>query len=92
MNSRHAAALALVLWYLMEPSRGADINAISSKWKIVRTYNTAVDCEAVRADALRLLKQQAETNREDVNAQNALAQGSAASQCVAANDPRLKGR
>jgi hypothetical protein len=48
MKPRHAAALALVGWYLMIPSSmlpaGAAYKEPLRKWQIVRSFDTADDC------------------------------------------------
>ena len=75
LKLRHAAALALVVWYLMAPpsslpiisSQGLelkeDTTASLSKWKSVGTFLTPKECDAHRVAAFR---------------------------CVASDDPRLK--
>jgi len=75
MKVRHAAALALIGWYLMAPpsslptisSQGLEIKedatAPLSKWKSVGTFLTQKECDAHRVGAFR---------------------------CVASDDPRLK--
>jgi hypothetical protein len=50
MNPRHAAALALVVWYLMmPPRRGAPAeilyHAPLSKWEVGEQYDSKVECE-----------------------------------------------
>jgi hypothetical protein len=85
MKPRHAAALALVGWYLMSPPIGRyDPNHPEKTplnlWKIDGPYDTAIAC--VRA----------KTELTD----NLLAIGSGlteanSSQCIATDDPRLKG-
>ena len=69
MNPRHAAALALVGWYLMLPPHGSSggvtalgvwTDAPMSKWEIDQSFDTADECEQERAriglKALDLLK------------------------------------
>jgi hypothetical protein len=49
MNARHAAALALVGWYLLLPpiSDGTpDVTAPLSRWEILFPYETARDCQS----------------------------------------------
>jgi hypothetical protein len=70
---RHAAALALVGWYLMRPplphlnahATNTDTAASLSRWVVVGTFPTQKECEAHRANPW--------------------------DQCVANDDPRLKG-
>ena len=58
MKPRHAAALALVVWYLMRPPL-PHLNAHAihpdtpSRWIIVRTFPTEKKCEARRGAASR---------------------------------------
>jgi hypothetical protein len=52
MKPRHAAALALVDWYLMQPpmlsSGGEDHSASLTKWAIIGSFDSAKECEAYR--------------------------------------------
>jgi hypothetical protein len=52
MDLRHAAALALVGWYLMMPPIGSDgkiyYNAPISQWHINSSYDKAAECEEGR--------------------------------------------
>ncbi|MGO9060944.1 MAG: hypothetical protein ACLQU2_26710 [Candidatus Binataceae bacterium] len=56
MELQHAAALALVGWYLMLPPWIAqnrfDANAPLSKWQISGRFDTAQDCKFVREAAV----------------------------------------
>jgi hypothetical protein len=53
MLPRHAAALALVGWYLIVPPRGNNgSQAILSGWTIVHSYDTARECEQAHKDRL----------------------------------------
>ena len=85
MKPRHAAALALVGWYLMMPPSKtpkpdvltllapifiADTAAPLSRWTKVDTFPTQLRCEARRAADLR----------------------APVEQCVPDDDPRLKGK
>jgi hypothetical protein len=81
MKLRHAAALALVGWYLMMPPRKTvdgqvfpDTTVAVSQWSQMQAYDTAKECEA---DAIKL------RNRE-----TSLVAASAI--CVESTDPRLK--
>jgi hypothetical protein len=51
MKPRHAAALVLMGWYLMvPPSSGSHPQtAPLSGWLVIRGYDSAGECEAVRA-------------------------------------------
>ncbi len=83
MNLRHAAALALVGWYLMVPPEPppdgmSDPSTPLSRWHTIGSFDCAQACERIRAAAIekepRKLRRAAE--------QNAL--------CIASDDPRLK--
>jgi hypothetical protein len=96
MNSRHAAALALVGWYLMVPpiaSRTGPINrdALLEKWETWFAFDTAAECQAriktIANAAIGRLKAQpvaiaTEQRISDLQAISA--------RCVASDDPRLK--
>ena len=50
MNLRHAAALALMGWYLtvpptVGPYRRLDLRVPVSQWKVVQRFDTATTCE-----------------------------------------------
>jgi len=58
MKSRHAAALALVGWYLIapptkqSPTSGAvslDVSAPLAKWQRIDSFDTAAECRAAQA-------------------------------------------
>jgi hypothetical protein len=86
MKSSHAAALALVGWYLLAPPslRGQDgklrldRNASLSTWEIIRFEGTQQRCERVRTVPMQLGPEAQE--RKD------------ASICIASDDPRLEGK
>jgi hypothetical protein len=90
MNVRHAAALALVGWYLMTPPLASDRldverDAPLSTWKQGGAFDTAKDCEANLSDGLKRLdhangeKQFPSFYHEFLYAR-----------CIAVDDPRLK--
>jgi hypothetical protein len=89
MNLRHAAALALVGWYLMMPPTGRDysmgnVDAPLSQWvKRPTIYRDRKECEHVLDRHRRL------TNSK--NKQVAVKFYKQA-QCIATDDPRLKGK
>ena len=106
MKSRHAAALALVGWYLMSPpvrqpkreSAYLDEHAAYRDWKILHEFKTADECEAGRARA----KSDAGNGNltafdggyagvVDVDPAPWLTQ-QAEAECIATGDPRLKGK
>ena len=87
MKPRHAAALALVGWYLMMPPTGRDypmgnVDAPLTQWmKRPTTYRDKDECEHVLDRHRRL------TNSKNKQiAVNFYKQA----QCVSADDPRLK--
>src|SRR5260370_332672 len=92
MNLRHAAALALVGWYLMYPidyMRAGDI----SGWAVIgSSYDTNSKCRAAQG---KLLKKQ---RKEDAGAVDhwgddvLTVQGLEMSQCMKNGDPNLWGR
>lgn len=88
MKPRHVAALALIGWYLMVPpgySRTPDepdTEAPLRKWHIIRTFDSAADCEIAQA---KLEKEWAKRNMT----KPAVFLGFG--DCIASGDPRLKG-
>ena len=91
MNLRHAAALALVGWYLMAPSvtypgdsvtRLGDPSDPISTWTIEHSFDSARECEQA--------KQTIEQSLKTKTAMSAHELASLDAQCVATDDPRLK--
>ena len=93
MKPRHAAALALVGWYLMLPpiERGGSggqfwvpANEPLSMWSTDRTFNSEDECNSALADLKqpRTYSGNAE-QAQDMQRQRAI--------CVSTDDPRLKG-
>jgi hypothetical protein len=95
MNSRHAAALALVGWYLMVPplTPGGGphevlFHAPLSKWEVGEGHDTKAECEVSLRESVKNMDRDA----------NACEVGSCAVQvveyahgrCMASDDPRLK--
>jgi hypothetical protein len=63
MNLRHAAAFALVGWYLMiPPGSGSrvDIDAPLNKWSVFRSFDTAAECKSQLAYQLNKISRKAE--------------------------------
>ena len=94
MNPRHAAALALVGWYLMVPPLERlpngpevfDLNAPLSQWYRWDFYDTARECWYVDRDLF--LRSQSVLRIDPMDdAANAYLQA----QCIASDDPRLMG-
>jgi hypothetical protein len=104
MNPRHAAALALVGWYLIEPPALAtnqnvpDLTAPLSRWTVKYKAQAAADCEKRRSlDNLLALdpdfRQYAEiTARQkgEVFSAQKLIDFVMPQACIASHDPRLK--
>jgi hypothetical protein len=106
MKPRHAAALALVGWYLMaSPNKNEDTPI--SEWIVRRTYASADACQAGlskdRAQAAAKLKQydsmtdlqrrNLEHNQEALDRQiadNASIDTAFRSACIEQSDPRLR--
>jgi hypothetical protein len=100
MNPRHAAALALVGWYLMipplpeDPLLLADPTPPLSVWFLKQSFDTAKECEQVR----KTEDHEAELQMHDLAKAHAIEtnMGHAQfflqqifSQCIATDDPRL---
>ena len=94
MKLRHAAALALVGWYLMMPPARpqtrvpVDLDAPLSKWTVDSSYDTAAECRreiefAKQTDA-RLAG-----DAPNEGLRLAIA-GLVHGQCISTDDPRLK--
>ena len=84
MKLRHAAALALVGWYLMVPlSRNDSL----TKWDHYGSFDSAAACATARENAIRAGGADSKMmglSSEEVK--RALLQ----SECIATDDPRLK--
>jgi hypothetical protein len=100
MNLRHAAALALVGWYLMAPPtypgpNGSFVTKTSvplSLWQNIGSYDDVGDCEDERRALLDLKKTEPTSSpsfaRESLEVKLSIV-GSWSSICVATDDPRL---
>jgi hypothetical protein len=89
MNLRHAAALALVAWYLMVPPYTRGPNLPLSKWSIYHRYDTPDECRLARSSITAGLLQDPPPDfaqRFGNNFKSIFARA----QCVATDDPRLK--
>ena len=88
MKLRHAAALALVGWYLMAPplyeGHKSNLDAPLSEWVILDSFDSANDCWRERSimntDHKRDFKHDS-IQRERLGSIS----------CIATDDPRLKG-
>jgi hypothetical protein len=87
MKAHHAAALALVGWYLMLPPTGRDyptgnVDAPLTQWlKRPTTYRSKDECEHVLDRDIRRTNSQNRQVWVNIYKQ---------AQCVSADDPRLK--
>ncbi len=101
MSLRHAAALAIVGWYLLVPpiaDNPTDIGrAPLSEWINKGSYDTAAQCrDALNANIKYHLDRTTRLEREpyveaDVKqATRLLYEAARSAQCVATDDPRLK--
>ena len=102
MKPRHAAALALVGWYfILPPSRTSPKGIVNmntkaplSRWQIVGRFDSTNDCNEY-SDELR--KAQRETENPNISpVEKRIEEGTmnillANSQCIATDDPRIKG-
>jgi hypothetical protein len=95
MKLRHAAALALVLWYLMvPPSKGSptflfDARAPFNKWTVRDTFDTASECRQSAKTTARLFKAFAKKDGTAAAINNSKRFATAI--CLETDDPRLKG-
>jgi hypothetical protein len=94
MNLRHAAALALVGWYLItapltDDSR-ADLGAPLSTWHVWRRFDSVQECEKMRK-TVRGAGEPAESSEQYRSPESVEPKlGLRAAQCIATDDPRLK--
>jgi hypothetical protein len=96
MNLRHAAALALVGWYLMLPtksSRSLDYqpNLPLSQWSVDTSFDSADACESYRGEWQEKSRNAFTNAKPDVKeAARALFELYNDSACISSDDPRLK--
>jgi len=96
VNLLHAAALALVGWYLMIPPPNfsghshVDLDAPLSKWTVYDAYDRSDDCNQAYLDENKIAQQKEAANPSDEKAVIQAHQLLNA-QCIATDDPRLKG-
>ena len=106
MNLRHAAALALVGWYLMMPpvnTEGGkafvDLHASVQRWTRTGDFDSFADCDKAREKTQQNVQTAEERGLENAARMDAnppdqdLAEYEAARQmkCVSKDDPRIKG-
>jgi hypothetical protein len=105
MKSRHATALAIVLWYLMIPPIGADNkvdpHAPLSQWRRGVGFESQQQCDDSLKDAIQNPMTPAEyqaaanaTRKAKMKplSMSEMTKRTVESLCVAADDPRLKAK
>ncbi len=89
MKLRHATALALVGWYLMLPpsklSPTIAYKAPLNTWQLIRSFDTADDCEDFRGTFFENSKEQ-----RALGLLNPAFRDYMFAECVASDDTRLK--
>ena len=96
MKIRHAAALALVGWHLMIPSvspTAALIAAPLSQWNRWASYDSVDNCDSAMVELKNEAFSQAQYDCLADHSRADLCHGDLAkssSECVSADDPRLK--
>ena len=98
MKLRHSAALALVGWYLMLPPdqnpalpATRDITAPISEWVRVGSFDSAVACEAEQQKRVQVYIHLGLTTPEAASTYRDRTLDYENAQCIASDDPRLKG-
>jgi hypothetical protein len=99
MKVRHAAALALVGWYLMLPplklgqsgKYHPDFEVPLNQWESYQSYDDAAKCEEDKARTLIALQRVSHEFPADRSAATD-AEQAVFGQCIATDDPRLKGK
>ena len=105
MKPLHAAALAIIAWYLMIPPIGADNkvdpHAPLSQWRKGVSFQTQKECDGSLKDAIQNPMTPAEyqaaakaTRKAKMKplSMSEMTKRTAESLCVAADDPRLKAK
>jgi hypothetical protein len=100
MNPRHAAALALVGWYLMVAPRSQDHTAFVpsaplSQWDLIGSYDTAAQCMKVRSESIARVANKVRAigpNGKALDEAGTRESSATTIKCIASDDPRLKGK
>ena len=104
MKTCHAAALALVGWYLMLPPLQfvgpandyslaiVDSAAPLSKWLPMMTFKTLQECDNFSTRLAGNLRKSVKTERDKKDVETLIGIWLGKYQCVATDDPRLKGK
>jgi hypothetical protein len=99
MKTRHAAALALVGWYLMVPPQlvspghetaNVDAAVPLNKWTVWQAFDTAIECESQLETLKEGALQRTQTGQSREFMQKLLDNQFFRGQCIATDDPRLK--
>lgn len=96
MTVRHAAAIALVGWYLIvpryDPSGFVLDKAPVSAWKVYNEYDSPAQCEEVRQQIARIARDSIDEQEQRGETEQGLSQAVVAlsARCIASDDPRLK--
>jgi hypothetical protein len=96
MTLRHAAAVALVGWYLIIPRydlAGLVLDkAPLSTWKIYNEYNSPPQCESVRQQMSQIAQDFIDDQEKRAETVDMLSQAEVmlSARCIAKDDPRLK--
>jgi hypothetical protein len=98
MKLSHAAALALVGWYLMMAPSSPDHTALVpsaplSQWKLVGSYDTATQCMKVRSGFIDRVANKVRALGPDGNALGEAGTRESTEtivKCIATDDPRLQ--
>jgi hypothetical protein len=104
VNVRHAAALGLVVWYLMLPPLRfvgpandfslaiVDSAAPLSQWLPMMTFKTLQECDNFSTRLARNLRKSVKTERDKKDVDTLIRIWLGKYQCVTSDDPRLKGK
>jgi hypothetical protein len=91
MNLRHAAALALVGWYLMIPPDLADLAPISA-WQHFGSYDTAKECDSGKSQlGIDAIKDENASGCKVTPSEHCFLDfAKENARCIASDDPSLK--
>jgi hypothetical protein len=98
MKPRHAAALALVGWYLLIPPLvnapyKVDTEAPLTNWKVYQTFDTREECDKFQSSAQAKYKATASAPIGTIKkGSRAFALQMTFAQCISSDDRRLKAR
>jgi len=98
VKTSHAAALALVGWYLMTPPlvnapSKIDMEAPLASWKIYQTLDTAEECDKALLSARAKYEHTASAPLGSIKkGTRAFALQMTFAQCISSDDPRLKAK